>query len=125
ISVITPYDAALTERLVAFLGELGVLVTRSTNLFVGGGGWRVNYRTVADLTLKGDDPGAGAVSVGCASPPFSDIVAPLERQLNKPVLTANQLTVWACLGRMGLNMVGPGRWLQGVFEEDSTYDQRT
>lgn len=125
ISVITPYDADLTDRLVAFLGELGVLVTRSKYLGLGGGIWRVNYRTVADLILKGDDPDADAVFVACTNLPTYDIIAPLERQLNKPVLTANQLTVWACLGRMGLNMVGPGRWLQGVFEENSTYDQRT
>ena len=30
------------------------------------------------------------------------------------VFTANQLTMWACLRRMGLPVVGPGRWLREV-----------
>lgn len=122
ISVITPYDAALTDRLITFLGELDVTVTRSKYLGLGGGIWRVNYRTVAELILQAEDPEAEAVFVACTNLPTYDIIAPLERRLGKPVLTANQLTVWACLGRMGLPMVGPGRWLRGVFEEENSYD---
>ncbi|WP_324652328.1 Asp/Glu/hydantoin racemase [Georgenia sp. H159] len=118
MSVITPYDAPLTERLGAFLGELGVEVMRSHYLGLGGGIWKVNYRTVAELILAADDPRAEAVFVSCTNLPTYDIIAPLEKRLGKPVLTANQLTVWACLGHMGLPMVGPGRWLRGVFEED-------
>lgn len=117
ISVITPYDAPLTERLVSFLGELGVDVLNSQYLGLGGGIWRVNYRTVADLILQADDPQAEAVFVSCTNLPTYDIITPLERELGKPILTANQLTVWACLGRMGLPMVGPGRWLRPVFED--------
>ena len=62
IAVITPYDAVLTERLIAFLNELGVAVTSSEYLGLGGGIWRVNYRTVADLILKAGDPEAEASS---------------------------------------------------------------
>jgi maleate isomerase len=43
------------------------------------------------------------------------VIAPLEAELGKPVLTANQLTIWACLGRMKLPMSGPGKWLRNVF----------
>ena len=50
------------------------------------------------------------------------VLPELERRLGKPVLTANQLTVWACLGRMGLPMVGPGRWLRGVFDEPTVQE---
>lgn len=119
ISVMTPYDAPLTERLVEFLGALGVDVIHSQHLGLGGGIWRVNYRTVAELILAADDPAAEAIFVSCTNLPTYDIIAPLERELGKPILTANQLTVWACLGRMGLQMVGPGRWLRGVFREDT------
>ena len=118
ISVITPYDAELTDRLIAFLAELGVTVVRSNYLGLGGGIWRVNYRTVAELIDAADDPQAEAIFVSCTNLPTYDIIGPLERELGKPVLTANQLTVWACLGRMGLPMTGPGRWLRGVFGGD-------
>lgn len=118
ISVVTPYDEPLTRRLEEFLGELDVTVLRSQYLGLGGGIWKVNYRTVADLVMAADDPAAEAIFVSCTNLPTYDIIAPLERDLGKPVLTANQLTVWACLGRMDLPMVGPGRWLRGVFQED-------
>ncbi|MGO1508943.1 MAG: maleate cis-trans isomerase family protein [Actinomycetales bacterium] len=117
ISIMTPYDAPLTGRLVDFLGELGVEVLRSHHLGLGGGIWKVNYRTVAELVLATDLPDAEAVFISCTNLPTYDIISPLEQRLGKPVLTANQLTVWAALGRMGLPMVGPGRWLRGVFDD--------
>lgn len=119
ISVVTPYDEPLTRRLEEFLGELDVSVVRSQYLGLGGGIWKVNYRTVADLVMAADDPAAEAIFVSCTNLPTYDIIAPLERALGKPVLTANQLTIWACLGRMGLPMVGPGDSLRGVFQDDA------
>ncbi|QNF94101.1 Asp/Glu/hydantoin racemase [Janibacter sp. YB324] len=115
ISVITPYDQPLTDRLVDFLGELEVGVVTQQHLGLAGGIWRVNYRTVAALVEAADDPAAEAIFVSCTNLPTYDIIDPLERELGKPVLTANQLTVWACLARMGLPMMGPGRWLREVF----------
>ncbi|MGC5627656.1 maleate cis-trans isomerase family protein [Georgenia sp. Z1344] len=117
VSVLTPYDAALTDRLHDFLGELGVAVVRSDHLGLGGGIWKVNYRTVAERITGADHDDADAVVVACTNLPTYDIVDPLEERLGKPVLTANQLTMWACLGRMGLQMTGPGRWLRGVFDD--------
>ncbi|HLS62757.1 MAG TPA: Asp/Glu/hydantoin racemase [Ruania sp.] len=117
ISVVTPYDEPLTLRLEQFLGELDVEVLRAQYLGLGGGIWKVNYRTVADLVMAADHPEAQAIFVSCTNLPTYDIIAPLERDLGKPVLTANQLTVWACLGRMDLPMVGPGELLRGVFQE--------
>ena len=118
MSVVTPYDAELTDRLTGFLGALDVEVIRSHHLGLGGGIWRVNYRTVVEQILAADDPSAEAIFVSCTNLPTYDIITPLERELGKPVLTANQLTVWACLGRMGLPMVGPGKWLRDVFQEE-------
>ncbi len=118
ISVITPYDELLTRRLVTFLAETGVEVIHAQHLGLGGGIWRVNYRTVAELILAADDPGAEAIFVSCTNLPTYDIIAPLERELGKPVLTANQLTVWACLLRMGLPMMGPGSWITPLLGDE-------
>ncbi len=118
VSVMTPYDEPLTAKLVDFLGALDVEVIHSQYLGLGGGIWRVNYRTVAELILAADSPDAEAIIVSCTNLPTYDLIEPLERELGKPILTANQLTVWACLGRMGLQMVGPGRWLREVFQEE-------
>ncbi|QCH25981.1 Asp/Glu/hydantoin racemase [Mycobacteroides salmoniphilum] len=115
ISVITPYDAELTELLAKFLGELGVTVVRTDHLGLGGGIWKVNYRTVAERILAADTDDAEAIFVSCTNLRTYDVIDPLERLLGKPVLTANQLTIWACLDRMSLPMMGPGKWLRDVF----------
>lgn len=115
ISVITPYDAELTELLAEFLGELGVTVVRTDHLGLGGGIWKVNYRTVAERILAADTADAEAIFVSCTNLRTYDVIDPLEQLLGKPVLTANQLTIWSCLDRMSLPMMGPGRWLRDVF----------
>lgn len=115
LAVVTPYDEPLTLKLHDFLAEAGCTVVRSAHLGLGGGIWRVNYRTVAERILKADHPEAEAIFVSCTNLATYDIIEPLEKALGKPVLTANQLTMWACLGRMKLPMMGPGKWLLDVF----------
>ncbi|GGK95775.1 arylmalonate decarboxylase [Nocardia jinanensis] len=115
ISIMTPYDELLTGKLRDFLDEAGCTVVRSEHLGLGGGIWKVNYRTIAERILGADDPRAEAIFVSCTNLPTYDIIEPLEKMVGKPILTANQLTMWACLGRMKLPMMGPGRWLLEVF----------
>ena len=114
VSVLTPYDADLTGKLHDFLGELGVRTVSSDHLGLGGGIWKVSYRTIAERILAADHSEAEAIFVSCTNLPTFDLIEPLEAALGKPVLTANQLTMWACLRRMRLPIVGPGRWLREV-----------
>ena len=114
VSVITPYDADLTQSLHDFLGELRVDTVSSDHLGLGGGIWKVSYRTIAERILGADHPDAEAIFVSCTNLPTYDVIEPLEVALGKPVLTANQLTMWACLRRMKLPIVGPGKWLREV-----------
>jgi maleate isomerase len=110
VSVLTPYDADLTGKLHDFLAELGVDTVSSDHLGLGGGIWKVSYRTIAEHILNADHPDAEAMFVSCTNLPTFDLIDPLEEVLGKPILTANQLTMWACLTRMGLPIVGPGGW---------------
>ncbi|TVT57311.1 Asp/Glu/hydantoin racemase [Amycolatopsis cynarae] len=114
VSVITPYDADLTGRLRDFLAELDVETLSSEFLGLGNGIWKVSYRTIAERIISADHPDAEAIFVSCTNLATYDLIEPLERALGKPVLTANQLTMWACLRRMALPVVGPGRWLREV-----------
>ncbi|WP_198586832.1 maleate cis-trans isomerase family protein [Glycomyces xiaoerkulensis] len=114
ISVLTPYDADLTARLHDFLAELGVETLSSDHLGLGGGIWKVNYRTIAERIIAANHPDAEAIFVSCTNLPTYDLIEPLEAGLGKPVLTANQLTMWASLKRMNLPKVGPGEWLREV-----------
>lgn len=114
IAVVTPYFADVTAKLHQFLGELGVETVASQHLGLGGGIWRVDYRTVAEHIMAADRPDAEAIFVSCTNLPTFDLVEPLERMLGKPVFTANQLTMWACLRRMRVPTVGPGSWLTEI-----------
>ncbi|MFF0145258.1 maleate isomerase [Amycolatopsis sulphurea] len=114
VSVLTPYDADLTGKLHDFLTELGVRTVASDHLGLGGGIWKVGYRTIAERILAADHSAAEAIFVSCTNLPTFDLIEPLEKALGKPVLTANQLTMWACLRRMRLPIVGPGGWLREV-----------
>lgn len=114
ISVLTPYDAELTSKLHDFLAELNVETLSSDHLGLGGGIWKVNYRTIAERIIAANHPEAEAIFVSCTNLPTYDLIEPLEAILGKPVLTANQLTMWASLKRMNLPKVGPGEWLREV-----------
>lgn len=114
VSVLTPYDEDLTTKLHDFLAELGVKTMSSDHLGLGGGIWKVSYRTIAERILAADHADSEAIFVSCTNLPTYDVIEPLENALGKPVLTANQLTMWACLTRMGLPIVGPGNWIREV-----------
>ncbi|MQA27199.1 MAG: Asp/Glu/hydantoin racemase [Micromonosporaceae bacterium] len=114
VSILTPYYADLTAKLQEFLSELGVRTAASDHLGLGGGIWRVAYRTIAEHIHRVDRPDADAIFVSCTNLPTYDLIAPLEDALGKPVITANQLTMWAALRRMDLPVVGPGGWLSEV-----------
>jgi maleate isomerase len=110
LAVVTPYDDAVGERLTAFLGEAGVAVSASSNMGLTGRIWTVPYDVTADLVRRTATDGDG-VFVSCTNLPTYDVIGPLERELGRPVLTANQVTMWAALAAAGLGAVGDGQSL--------------
>jgi maleate isomerase len=109
LAVATPYVPELTARLEDFLAEGGWVVTGCVGLGLDKLIWHVPYRVTADLVRQADSRDAQAVFVACTNLPTFDIVEPLERELGKPILTANQVTVWAGLRRLGLSLPGAAR----------------
>jgi maleate isomerase len=120
LGVATPYDAAVTARLHDFLGEVGVTVTESRHLGLSGHIWTVPYATTTRLVRDVASSGCEAVFVSCTNLPTYDVIAPLEAELGVPVLTANQVTMWASLRRVGLSALGPG---QSLLHSDSRAPQ--
>ena len=107
IAVATPYVATVTERLHGFLDDHGVEVITSVGLGLQEQIWKVGYRQVIDIVRSADRPEAEAMFISCTNLPTYDIIGPLEAELGKPVLTANQVTIWAALRAMGLQAVAP------------------
>ncbi|TNC27419.1 maleate cis-trans isomerase family protein [Amycolatopsis alkalitolerans] len=101
LAVITPYVEDVTGRLLSFLAEYGIATTASVGLGMLGDIWKMSYSEVLGAVADLDVTGADALFVSCTNVPTYDLVAPLERRLDLPVLTANQVTMWAALQHAG------------------------
>lgn len=111
VAVATPYDATITARLVAFLQAANIEVTGSADLGLTGDVWKVPYAATTELVHRADSPEAEAVVISCTNLATYDVIASLELELGKPVVSANQATMWALLAALGKSAVGPGQRL--------------
>lgn len=111
VAIATPYVPRLTERLEDFLVADGRAVVGVAGLGLDRLIWHVPYSVTADLIRKADRPEAEAVFVSCTNLPTFDLIEPLEEQLGKPVITANQVTAWAGLRRLRLPLLTRGQAL--------------
>ena len=108
VAVITPYTKSVTDSLEEFLGEAGIAVTGRSYLGLTREIWRVPYRDVVGMAHEAvveDAP--DALFISCTNLPTYDVIPQLEAELRMPVLSANQVTVWAALRRIGEEAVGP------------------
>lgn len=114
VSIATPYSAAITAGLRDFLIAAGREVVGVSDLGLTRSIWTVPQQTTADLIRAADAPTAQAIVVSCTNLATYELIAPLEAELGKPIVSANQATMWAALRMAGLAAVGPGqRLLEG------------
>jgi maleate isomerase len=102
VAVGTPYDGEVTAKLSEFLAEAGYETTSNAYLGLTGDIFRVSHKTVRDLAVAADRPGADAVFLSCTNLRTFGVLPEIERELEKPVLSANQVTMWAALRAAGL-----------------------
>ncbi|MGO1538493.1 MAG: maleate cis-trans isomerase family protein [Leucobacter sp.] len=113
VSVATPYTPTLSQLLDTFLEEHGVSVLGHAALGLDTDIWDVEYQQTAELVRRANHADAEAIVISCTNLPTYDLIAPLERELGKPVISANQATMWAALRRIGCVAEGPGQALLG------------
>jgi len=101
VAVATPYDAALTDRLVDFLAEAGIETTGMGYLGMGEDIWRVDAGSVCELARAIPREGADALFLSCTNLPTYDVIPALEEEFGLPVLSANLVTLWAALRALG------------------------
>jgi maleate isomerase len=101
LALATPYVEPVTQRLIDYLAECGVETVSSVGLGLISHIWRVSYAEVVEIVRSVDRKDADALFISCTNLPTYDIIAPLERALDKPVVTANQVTMWGALRAMG------------------------
>jgi len=104
VAIATPYNQALTERLVTFLHEGGFAVVSSGFLNLEAGIAKVGPEAVRAMARAIDVPEAEALFFSCTNLRTFGLAQELEAELGKPVLSANQVTLWAALKAGGMSM---------------------
>jgi maleate isomerase len=107
IAVVTPYTKSVTDSLEDYLGEAGITVTGRAYLGLTRHIWKVPYRDVVDMARTAVVGAADALFISCTNLPTYDVIPQLEAELRMPVLSANQVTMWAALRAIGVDAVGP------------------
>jgi maleate isomerase len=111
VATATPYDDHVADRWTSFLDEAGIEVATSAHLGLTSEIRSVPYEATMQLVRDADSPDAEAIVVACTNLATYDVIAPLEAELGKPVVTANQATMWTLLEAIGRRAVGPHQWL--------------
>jgi maleate isomerase len=103
IGVATPYDEPTTARLVRYLDEAEIETVSSAYLGLTHDIFRVGPRAVRDLIRAADHADAEAIFVSCTNLWTLDVLEDMTRERGKPVLSANQVTMWSALKSVGLS----------------------
>jgi arylmalonate decarboxylase len=119
VAVATPYVDFINEREEQFLRDHGFQVTSLVGLRLGETQaerrsiGRVPPEHVYRMARHCDRPEAEAIFISCTNLATLDVIAQIEADLGKPVVTSNQACFWHCLRSLGLpdRIEGYGRLL--------------
>lgn len=108
VALVTPYTVSVTRALEDYVAEAGVVVTGCAFMGLTRHIWKVPYRDVAEMARRAvRRRPVDALFISCTNLPTYDVIPQLEAELRMPVLSANQVTMWAALRRVGTRAVGP------------------
>jgi maleate isomerase len=97
----TPYVAELGALLADFVAEAGFEPVSLANLDLEGGIADLALDEVERLAAAAHTPHAEALFLSCTNLPTAGVLAGLEARYGMPVLSANQVTMWAALRATG------------------------
>ena len=105
VSVVTPYVQLTNERLRAFLDAEGIEVSglRSFDMLDMYDHAKIQPSEVYELARQAARDDAEAVFVSCTQVRALEVVEVLERDCGKPVISANQATLWEAYARLGID----------------------
>ena len=110
VAVLSPHVDALNERLRAYLEASGFAVVNLVGLNQRGDIEAIEPTATRDLVISGvDAPAAEAIFISCTGLRTASIIDELEQSLSKPVVTANQATLWRLAHLTGAPTTTPGR----------------
>lgn len=97
LAIATPYNEVLTHGLADFLAAAGIQVVRAGYLDCDRDIRQVGYEAVRAMAAEVDHSEAQAIFFSCTNLRTFDVIAELEQRYDKPILSANQVTIWAAL----------------------------
>ncbi|MFD9329172.1 decarboxylase [Streptomyces sp. NPDC060065] len=116
IALVTPYTISVTQSLEEYLAEAGITVTGRASLGLTSHIWKVPYREVVEMARGSVRDSTEALFISCTNLPTYDVIPQLEAELRIPVISANQVTMWAALRHLGTRAVGP---YQALLDESA------
>jgi maleate isomerase len=104
LALATPYLDAVTDAERTFLAQYGFEVVVARGLGLSGPAIReVAPEQVYRLAMDAHHRAAQALVISCTDLRAMETIEALEAELNKPVLTSNQVLLWALLRVLGRN----------------------
>lgn len=110
LAVVTPYAGVVNERLHSFLADSGFDVVSFQSLELTREIFLQPAGAAYWLARETDVPEAEAIFIACTNFRTLEVLDALEQDLGKPVVSANQATVWDMLRLAGIspNLEGRG-----------------
>ena len=109
VALASPYMPDVEAAFIAFLEGHGFEVVNSVALNLPDGHSIVPPERIQGTAEGADRLEAEAVFVGCTGQRLGRLLDDMEARLGKPVLTANQVTVWHALQLVDCEPAVPGR----------------
>ena len=103
LSVVTPYPDEINARLKSFLEDSGFEVLTLKGLGLYTHIFNQPAGAAYELAREADSPETDAIFISCTNFRSVEVLQVLEQDLGKPVLSANQVTVWDLLHLAGVH----------------------
>jgi maleate isomerase len=101
--LISPYVKATNEHEVRYLKEAGYTVVHELGLGLQTDGYSAvtpeEWKNIVKDNARSD---ADGYFLSCTNTRMIEAIVDIEREINKPVVSSNQATLWACLKRLGV-----------------------
>jgi maleate isomerase len=102
--LISPYVQATNQHEVHYLKEAGYTVVHELGLGLESHGYSAvtpeEWKRIVRENVRAD---ADGYFLSCTNTRMIEAVPEIEREMDKPVVSSNQATLWACLKRLGVS----------------------
>ena len=108
--LISPYPKKSNLNEVRYLSQTGFDVIHELGLELAGSDefTAVQPKRWKEIVFENARPEAEAYFLSCTNTRMIEIIEECEQHLQRPVVTSNQATLWACLRRLGMAQPIPG-----------------